>query len=113
MLRLVIHGGLVKINGKAAIQDQLDAALYGRLKRNTFRLKPGAGGTDPGAGELGEEVVGSGGFVGHVISFFYILNTPNPRSSCGAFSTIDKASPNTCRVSSGEMTPSSHSLAEE
>ena len=38
----------------------------------------------------------------------YIRKTPNPRSSNGAFSAADKASPSTRRVSAGSMIPSSH-----
>ena len=43
--------------------------------------------------------------------FSHIRNTPNRVAAIGAFSAADNASPNTRRVSTGSMTPSSHSRA--
>ena len=44
---------------------------------------------------------------------FYILKTPKLCSSTGEFNTTDKANPNTCLVSTGSITPSSHNRAVE
>src|SRR5690606_1691355 len=41
----------------------------------------------------------------------HIRNTPNPRSSTGAFSVAAKASPRTSRVCAGSMMPSSQRRA--
>src|SRR5690606_25675581 len=43
----------------------------------------------------------------------HILNTPNRVGTIGAFSAADIASPNTSRVCTGSITPSSHNRALE
>ena len=48
----------------------------------------------------------------YILSYRYILNTPNLVSSTGALSEALKLRPTILRVSAGSMTPSSHNLKE-
>ena len=70
VLGLTVNRGLVEIDGKATIEDELDATLRPGFTRGRIGIEPGARGTGPRSDQTGEEMMGASfgvrGRKGHV-----------------------------------------------